>query len=125
MCICVGGVQSRHTLMGRREGLGHAPNIRHEWMTPDPLACGHLIAVFVCVCVCGGGGYQLVTRGGGGGTGPRAMCVCVNRVILIMTNNIQVNVVRHTVGVSTRLRGAEVPGSYPAAAANHDHCVIM
>ena len=32
---------------------------RQEQMTPDPLACGQLIAV--CLCGRGGGGYQLVT----------------------------------------------------------------
>ena len=51
---------------GGGEGLGRAPNTCQKQMTPDPLACGQLIAV--CVCE-GGGEYQLVTLGGGGWTG--------------------------------------------------------
>ena len=33
---------------GGGEVGGRAQYIRHERMTPDPLACGELIAVFVC-----------------------------------------------------------------------------
>ena len=79
-------------------GLGCAPNILHERMTPDLLACGQLIAMFVCG---GGGEYQLVTLGGG--TGPRA--VCVNMVILIMTH-LRVNVTFSFMSQSALCRSA-------------------
>ena len=73
-----GCISSSHRVGEGGGGLGRAPNIHHERMSPDPLACGQLIAVFLC----GGGEYQGEGEGGLG----RVPYVCVNRVILIMTH---------------------------------------
>ena len=52
-CVCVWGGGYQLDTPGGGGGGGRMPNIRHKRKTPDPLACGQLITVFVCV----GGGW--------------------------------------------------------------------
>ena len=87
-CVCGGG----STSLSRQEGEGLrgwvAPNICQEQMTPGSVACSQLTTLWVG----GGGGCQLTRWEGEGELGcTPCVCVCVNRVILIMTH-IRVNV---------------------------------